>query len=1182
MYLKRLEIQGFKSFADKVDFEFSPGITAIVGPNGSGKSNVVDSIRWVLGEQSAKSLRGSKMDDVIFAGSVDRRPVGMAQVALTLDNSGGLFPLDYSEVTVARRLYRSGESEYLINKTPCRLKDIHELFMDTGLGREGFSIISQGKVDEILSLKPEDRRGLIEEAAGIIKYKHRKREAERKLEDTEENMVRLNDIISELKERVEPLGEQAEKAKSYQVWKTELDDLEISLEVSHIEANVVEEKNLSNNLGDVENQLACQMAEYGQFEAQLQQNKLELQNLDQVINTEQENYYDLQNQIEKKETEITLADQLKANFSEQQKKLQAEITYFKHETQVIAENYKQKSQEAELLASSYEQDRKDNQKLDRMIREKQTQQQNITLQLQQCQDNTIQNMRDQAKNNNETMRLKQELQNNDKRLLRLEEKTAKLAHEKEQVTTELNTLQEEEACHEAAYKAYEHSLEQQRSSYAVKQAALIQQRQLFEERQYMLQQVQSKHQALKELEESGDGYQFGVKSVLEQKKQGSLTGIIGTVAQLVKVPDYLEKAIETVMGASLQNIVVENDGSAQKAIAFLKKHQKGRATFLPMNTIKGNKSTETFNDPNILGLAVDLIEFAPEYRSIMNYLVGRVWVVRDLASAVALGKQKGFSQRLVTLDGDLITPGGAMTGGNYAKQKGGLLSRQRQITELADQVTLLVEETDQLKAAIDQSTDILTALQQSLNEAASEGQHYLLHRQELGQMKEQLFKEKHRISNELDIELLDKNQIDADIRQLQQQLADASASTAEIEQAKAALEQEIIDLKKNQQLLESELEQLSLQYQQSQIQLATSQQKLTMFKEQYEQLNTRHNELLKQLQQKENDLLELAQKNEDKDQEIDDNKHELHRLTQLFSQQQQTLQGHKEERSALQEKINRLDDQTRERQQQLDQQKDRKYQLDMSLNKVRLLIENGLKHLQQSFECSYDAAILRKISIPDEKEAAKRVSKLKHAIQSLGAINFNAIEEHQQVQERLAFLTEQMEDLYQAREALNKVIKEMEQIMALKFKETYQVVNETFSSVFKSMFDGGQARLELSAPHDYLLTGIEIVAQPPGKKEQILSLLSGGERAMTAIALLFALLTVKPSPFCILDEIEAALDEVNVERFARFIKDYTSKTQFIVISHRKGTMEAADSLYGVAMENNGVSRLMSVKLADYE
>ncbi|MBQ2449839.1 MAG: chromosome segregation protein SMC, partial [Peptococcaceae bacterium] len=627
MYLKRLEIQGFKSFADKVEFEFPSGITAIVGPNGSGKSNVVDSIRWVLGEQSVKNLRGSKMEDVIFAGSDERRPLGMAQVSLTLDNSARIFDLDFEEVTVSRRLYRSGESEYLINKAPSRLRDIQELFMDTGLGREGLSIISQGKVDEILSLKPEDRRGLIEEAAGIIKYKYRKREAERKLKDTDEHLVRVEDIISELEERVGPLGEQAEKAKQYHIGKEELDQLEISMEVHDIARNQVQEKQLSGKKQELENQMASHAAGLSGQEAELAELRFASQQQESAFQEKQQAFYDLQNQLERRTNQIAAASQLLENTADQISRLDGERTQQQSEMQSLQNDTAEKQKQAEEAESLF---RSQQGEVIRQNQELRTLETEISKQeeLQEAHKNAVfANMQEQARNNNALQRLEQELSGGDRSREKIGQKLAELEAQLEKqkadghnLLLEREALQDEQTQHNQAVSKLEHEIEQRKHEQFVM-------RQNLTELQSRYQEQQSRAKALKELEESGEGYQYGVKSVLEQKNRGKLSGIIGTVSQLITVPQHLEKAIETTMGTSLQNLVTEDDKQAQTAIQYLKEHKKGRATFLPLNTVKGQRAEEDLSDEkNVLGLAVDLIEFDDIYEKIMLHLLGKVWV----------------------------------------------------------------------------------------------------------------------------------------------------------------------------------------------------------------------------------------------------------------------------------------------------------------------------------------------------------------------------------------------------------------------------------------------------------------------------------------------------------------------------------------------------------------------------
>lgn len=1182
MYLKRLEIQGFKSFADKVEFEFSGGITAIVGPNGSGKSNVVDSIRWVLGEQSAKNLRGGKMDDVIFAGSRDRRPVGMAQVVLTLDNSAGLFPLDYDEVTIARRLYRSGESEYLINKTPCRLKDIHELFMDTGLGREGFSVISQGKVDEILSLKAEDRRGLIEEAAGIIKYKYRKKEAMKKLEDTEENMVRINDIISELQARVEPLGQQAEKAKSYQLFKHELDALEITLEVEDLEKNTALEEELKNARQVTEDKVAVEAAKQSTLDAHLARGKMTLQQGEEALGALQESYYELQTEMEKKSNEITLGGQMRDNFLEQEEKLEGERAFYQGEGEKLAEETQLKTKQAQQLVLSLQTAEDGMTLLSQKLTSRQQEKEKSEKDFEALKEQSIVNMQAQAKNHNELLRLSQALDNNEKRKARLDEKKERLGQAQADLGGQREAISSQKQALMAQLEEKESQIQGFGQAVAVGEAKIIEAQKKLDDQQMSYQQIKSKYQALQDLEQSGDGYQFGVKSVLEQKKQDRLSGVVGTVAQLIKVPDYLEKAIETVLGGGLQNIVMSDDKAAQTAITYLKANQKGRATFLPLNTIKGYKATEQLKNDHVLGLAVDLIAFDPQYQQVMNYLLGRVWIVDDLAQAVSLGKSKGFSQRLVTLDGDLITPGGALTGGNYAKQKSSLLGRGRQIEELQHLGTQLALEIKSKMAELAGLQEATVLDRAHLERHKEERQGLKLQLKEVEQQEEQASREAQRLSKDLAFEMLDIADITQEMDELQQSLRVEENQTQLIAQEKSAITEQLGEKKAHIDEIATQIAQEMGAFQQSQIDLATLRERHGQLGEQLEAQEARLAQALLQEGEKKAQRDRLIKRREEKEREVAQNKIEVEQLAHQLQEKGHLLAKQKEDKLVLQGDLAQREDELKVLQKQLDEHKNRQYAINLELSKVKTQVEQGLRRLALNFDCTFGEALLKKVLITDYKVAQKQVSKLKHQIQALGSINFTAIEEYAEVTKRLTFLTAQVDDLLQAKQSLDKVIKEMEQIMAQKFKETYLVVNETFSSVFQAMFGGGDARLELSYPQDFLLTGIEIVAQPPGKKEQILSLLSGGERAMTAIALLFALLTVKPSPFCILDEIEAALDDVNVDRFAGFIRDYTHKTQFIVISHRKGTMEAADVLYGVAMENNGVSKLMSVRLSDYD
>lgn len=1182
MYLKRLEIQGFKSFADKVEFEFPSGITAIVGPNGSGKSNVVDSIRWVLGEQSVKNLRGSKMEDVIFAGSADRRPLGMAQVSLTLDNSAHIFDLDFEEVTVSRRLYRSGESEYLINKTPSRLKDVQELFMDTGLGREGLSIISQGKVDEILSLKPEDRRGLIEEAAGIIKYKYRKREAERKLKDTEEHLVRVTDIISELEERVGPLGEQAEKAKQYKTGKEELDQLELSLEVHDIDRNRLQETQLLEKKQQLEDGMAACMASLSGQEAELEQLRFEFGRQEAVYQEQQQSFYQLQNQLERRTNGVQANRQLLESAEEQLERLQQELDGQQAETLALektVQDTRRQAAEAEQIFSQQQRIlAEDEQKLQELERQGAQQQQDE----EQQQSDVFANMQEQARNHNALLRLEQDLSSDERDREKIKGKLSALTQELErqqvkqaELREKMTVQQEQESQYHQQVTAIEQEIEQRKGQQLIL-------RQQLTDGQAAWQEKQSRAKVLKEMEESGEGYQYGVKSILERKQQGKLQGIIGTVSQLITVPQHLEKAVEMAMGVSLQNIVTEDDKQAQAAIQYLKERKKGRATFLPLNTVKGQRAEENLsNEENVLGLAVDLIAFDKKYEKILLHLLGKVWVVKDLASAVAIGKKKGFSYRLVTLDGELVTPGGALTGGNHEKERGGLLARQRQILELEDAVKQLEQQIQQQNEALEAYYAVTGEKKEALAQLRSQEEAFIRSAVELEQEQRLQEREEKQLQNELHVEQFHLEEQEKQREAYRTALEQERARQGELAEQERNLARQAEQLKERRQVLQTQQKEVQDRYQENTVQLATAKQRWELFAQQSDSEEQRYQGLRKTLQQKQSEYEKLAQKKAEYEQEIAENLHYIQQEQEQLAAGNTALEDYREKRQAKQERIALLETAVGQGRQEKERLREQKYQLDLSLNKVQGYLSGGFRRLAQNFDCTYEEAQAKAVAMENIPQTQRRIQEIKGLLGRLGEINFTAIEEFEQVQQRLQFLQKQVADLHDARQSLNKVIEEMEKIMAQKFAETYREVNARFSQVFQSMFGGGQARLELSDPTDYLLTGIEIVAQPPGKKEQVLTLLSGGERAMTAIALLFSLLTVKPSPFCILDEIESALDDVNIDRFARFIRDYAAKTQFIIISHRKGTMEAADVLYGVAMENKGVSRLMSVKVSDY-
>lgn len=1183
LYLKRLEIQGFKSFADKVELEFNSGITVVVGPNGSGKSNVVDAIRWVLGEQSAKTLRGMRMDDIIFSGSSNRRPVGMAQVSLTLDNSSGIFPLDYNEVTVSRRLYRSGESEYLINKVPCRMKDIHQLFMDTGVGKEGFSVIGQGKIDEVLSLKAEDRRNLIEEAAGIVKYRYRKREAERKLEDTEQSLLRINDIVGELTEQLGPLKEQADKAKQYQNWKKELDQWEISLAVHAIEENQTKEQELNKLLEELEDRLTQANTQYHQLSSQIENYRFENQQLDQYISDLQKNYYDVNTQLERQEHQIEMFKERKKGIIAQINRINLDLKGLQNEKKNLNINIQNKQQELEQLVGEYNEAVNIVQELTETIDKYKNNLIDNNSLLEDYKSQVIETLQEKANINNEITRLVNEINISQRRYQQLDEKIKNIKINLQEAERQLSLIENEKLKLLNNKKKTEEELQKVQDFLAKSSQEYNKLKKDIDTKQINYQQIKSRLQMLEEMEETGEGYQQGVKMILEMVRNNSkaLTGVLGTVADVISVPQNLEIAIETALGGALQYLITDNDEAAQKAIDFLKAEKKGRATFLPLNTIKANRSNMQLNDTQVIGRAVELVNFEPRYLEVMEYLLGRIWVVKDLATAVKLGKKTKFSVRMVTLEGELITPGGALTGGSYSKQKTGILTRKRLLKELSQKLVKLEEEISIFK----QKLVINELKQQELTEKIDNCkdllQTQILHMAEMDNKKEQVLRDIQRISTEKEINLLEQGEIENQIKSYEKEKERFSRELNKLQIKNQDIEQQITDLQEHLKEIAAAQENLTEDLNDKKIAVATLKQAKDMKKELLAQLEQRLNTSKKEEIKLLDEISQLETRLQELEENIKEAEDKIKEFTGNLEKLQRNIEEQKEKRAGLVQVHSSLEKEIKSQQLIIEQLKNDIYQNNMKVTRVQMEINSSQEKLREQFGCDFQEALELRLEIESKKNVTRRISELKDFISQLGLVNFAAINEYERVKQRLEFLSKQLADLEEAKTSLLKVIKDMDQIMMKKFKETFSQVNEAFNLVFKEMFGGGSASLKLSDADNLLETGIEIIAQPPGKKPQTLSLLSGGERAMTAIALLFAILKVKPSPFCVLDEIEAALDEANVDKFANFLKSFVEKTQFIIISHRKGTMEAADVLYGVTIEEHtGVSKLISVKLSE--
>lgn len=1180
MFLKSLEIQGFKSFADKVYFSFSPGVTAIVGPNGSGKSNVVDAIRWVLGEQSAKTLRGAKMEDIIFSGSVDRKPVGMARVTMILDNSQRVFSMDCDEIEVSRTLHRSGESQYMLNKSVCRLKDIQELFMDTGLGKDGFSVIGQGKIEEILTLHAEERRGLIEEAAGISKYKYRKREAERKLEATNDDMTRLDDILYELEKRLGPLSKQAEKVRVYRSLKAESD----ALQLSHLTKQYLEDKasmdTQTQSLQQKKQEALSAQVQLNQSEADITEKKLALEEKRHAMEAVQTAYNDALREAQEHERALGILSERQQHIE----KNHANLVQVLETEQIQLQDLQVQTdaaQEAVLANAQTVHDITE----EALVAQNTLNDSEQALSQLKCDIDAFQSeqfsvLSKQATINNEMTRLEQSLSGDSARKERLEQRLATLSEQKDGVTLKMAHEEEREGTVQKTAFHVREAVESVQKELQITQQNLKELDEKSRQTAHALMQAKSRLETLEEFESSGEGYFQGVQAVLRAKKEARLSGIQGSVLQLLDIPSEYLTAIENALGGAAQNVVVDSDRDAQQAIGWLKKERRGRVTFMPLNLVKGKRQDINFQDDAVIGLALDVVRFDEKFEPIMAQLLGRVWVLRDLESATQLAKRTGSKYRFVTLDGDVIAPGGTMTGGHLKKQSS-IVYRKHEMGVLRTRIEGLASDMRTIDVAQNNERMRLSMLEEKHQQLQADAQDSQLKLREVEIVKNQLQEQLKRLQREIDLEEMNKNELRMANEDAQAALLNLKNDSAEIAVRLSEIEAGVQERRANLTALEDGREAAQCAVQAVLVRKATVDEQYQAHQKEAQRLRARLELLSTQYDGKKAESESLQAEKEQLEVEIVAIKDALHQAFHHYQAQNEQIQEAKE-------CIDRMDEQVRVQENQIVEARkhyDKLWRTFQTAEMQLARIEERVRHLEEQFlelfGYSPEEAIAHADLALDTKRAVEQLKTLRKKIEMLGEINFTALEEYEQVSEQATFLRVQIDDLNQAKEKLESVIHEMEITMANRFKEAYEKVNEQFAQIFTTMFGGGNARLELSMPGRYLETGVEIIAQPPGKKERVLTLLSGGERALTAAALLFALLEVRPSPFVILDEIEAALDEANVERFASFIMQYANKTQFIIISHRKGTMEAASVLYGITMDANGVSKQVSVRLSDF-
>ena len=1181
MYLKNIEVHGFKSFAQKINFEFHNGITGIVGPNGSGKSNVGDAVRWVLGEQSAKQLRGGNMQDVIFSGTELRKPLSFASVAITLDNSDHKLPVDFNEVTVTRRLYRSGESEYLINGSHCRLKDIQEMFYDTGIGKEGYSIIGQGQIDKILSGKPEERRELFDEAAGIVKFKRRKNTTIKKLEEERQNLVRVTDILTELTRQLEPLEKQSETAKIYLTKREELRDLDVNLflldyeETGHILKELAEKsERAQEELSETKEAYEQTKVEYERLEQELETLNTRLEELKekQQQNALSRQQYESQIQI--------LEEQIHAG--------RQNSDHYRNRLGVLKEELEKREREKETLTQEKEALHEKLREQRNRLKEENNRLETIQAEVAACTSAVEEGKNEIIEILNSRATTKGKAQRFDAMMEQLDIRKAAVSQRILRLKTEEESLASEKSKAQSRYDSVTHTIasmneECVRLDGEVQklQEKLKNQSRQMENGQAAYHRESSRLESLKNLTERYDGYGNSIRRVMEQKSREP--GIHGVVADIIHVQKDYEIAIETALGGSIQNIVTDNEQTAKRMIGFLKKNRFGRATFLRLSNRSGSggiSHRDVRSEEGVIGRADTLVQAEAQYSGLVQYLLGRVLVVDHIDHAIAIGKKYRHSLRMVTIEGESLNPGGSMTGGAF-KNNSNLLGRRREIEELERSVELLKKELQELQKEIGDNRSRRNVLRDAIAD----------------------FQEK------LRQQYVEQNTAGMNLKQLEEKEADIQKSYGQIDREKEELRRQAVEIRADHSSIAKELEASQRDEKELETFIETKQKELEEWKaeeasktKELEELRLEESSLsqkehflqenmirllgeMESFQRESRELEENLKKSEEetkhKQEGIQNLKNAVEaceKLDQELQEQKEEKQQQKEERNTSHKAFFEKRDQLSERTSLLDKEC---FRLKSQEEKVEEQRESQISYMWEEYEITPNSALShRKEELNDRQEMKKNISRIKDEIRRLGSVNVNAIEEYKNLLERHTFLSGQYEDLVQAEKTLESIIQELDEGMRRQFAEKFHDIQREFDKAFKELFGGGKGTLELAEDEDILEAGIKIISQPPGKKLQNMMQLSGGEKALTAIALLFAIQNLKPSPFCLLDEIEAALDDSNVGRFASYLQKLTKNTQFIIITHRRGTMNAADRLYGITMQEKGVSTLVSVDLVE--
>ena len=1181
MYLKNIEVYGFKSFAQKINFEFHNGITGRGGPNGSGKSNVGDAVRWVLGEQSAKQLRGGNMQDVIFSGTENRKPLSFASVSITLDNSDHKLPVDYNEVTVTRRLYRSGESEYLINGSGCRLKDIQEMFYDTGIGKEGYSIIGQGQIDKILSGKPEERRELFDEAAGIVKFKRRKATTLKKLDEERQNLVRVTDILSELTKQLGPLEKQSETARIYLAKREELKELDVNL-------FLLDHQRTGELLKELEEKLEQAQRELNEAQAAYDQTKIEYDRLEQELE-------DLNHRLDTLKEEQQQNALLKQQYEGQVQVLEEQISsgkqnseHYQNRLTALGEDLDRRTQEKEKLAE-------DKLELQSRLKEiraslsKETEAlENIVSNVEECtqavedgKNEIIEILNSRATTKGKVQRFDAMLEQLNIRKAEISQRILRLKSEEEVLEKErLNAQKQYDAVTAVIHSTNEECVRLDGEVQKL-QDELKKQNSQMEIGQTAYHREASRLESLKNITERYDGYGNSIRRVMEQKNREP--GIKGVVADIIHVQKDYEVAIETALGGSIQNIVTDNEQTAKRMIGFLKKNRFGRATFLPLSNISGRgglNQRDVLSEPGVVGTANTLVNADKEYSELVMYLLGRVLVVDNIDHAIAIGKKYRHSLRMVTIEGESLSPGGSMTGGAF-KNNSNLLGRRREIEELERSVGILRKELEETQKSIGENRsrrnvlrDTIADFQQKLRQQYVEQNTAKMNLEQLKEKEGEIQNSYRQIDREQEELRHQAGEIRQDHSSIARELEDSQKDEKELETFIETKQKELEEWKAEETEKTHELEKIRLEE-------SSLEQQNQFLQENLSRLNSEIAAFQKESQEITENLVQSREeihKKEEGIQELKNAAQECLLKEEQYGSQRAQWQEEKEKRSSSHKTFFEKRDHLSEKTSLLDKEC---FRLRSQTEKIEEQREGQISYMWEEYEITPNNALqYRKEELTDRQAIKADVTRIKDEIRKLGSVNVNAIEDYKELLERHTFLSGQYDDIVKAEETLEGIILELDEGMRKQFTEKFRDIQREFDKAFKELFGGGKGTLELAEDEDILEAGIRIISQPPGKKLQNMMQLSGGEKALTAIALLFAIQNLKPSPFCLLDEIEAALDDSNVGRFASYLQKLTKNTQFIIITHRRGTMNAADRLYGITMQEKGVSTLVSVDLVE--